>query len=128
LPLESFDAIGGWREHYRIPVGDGTALDPKRKDQWPVTYKRGMSVDCTGNLPTGEAFADIRELKALLKRDPDRVARCLAEKLLIYALGRGLGFSDRQAVEAIASRVREQNYGFRSLLQEVVASESFIRP
>jgi Protein of unknown function (DUF1592)/Protein of unknown function (DUF1588)/Protein of unknown function (DUF1585)/Protein of unknown function (DUF1587)/Protein of unknown function (DUF1595)/Planctomycete cytochrome C len=126
--LESFDAIGGWRESYRIPIGDLSGLDPKRKDQWPATYKKGPPVDCTGKLPSGEPFADIREFKALLKRDPDRIVRCLAEKLLTYGLGRGLGFSDRQAVETIVNRVRENNYGFRSLIQEVVASEAFIQP
>ena len=98
--LESFDAIGGWREWYRIPIGERLVLDPKKKEQWPATYKRGLPVDSTGKLPTGEAFQDIREFKALLKRDPDRIARCLAEKLLTYGLGRGLGFSDRETVEA----------------------------
>jgi hypothetical protein len=126
--LESFDAIGGWREWYRIPTGEALDLDKKRKEDWPLTYKRGLPVDSTGKLPTGEAFCDIRELKAILKRDPDRIARCLAEKLLIYALGRGLGFSDRDTVETIVAQVRPANYGFRSLIQEVTASEAFVRP
>ena len=126
--LESFDAIGGWRQSYRIPIGQRPALDPKTKEHWPATYKRGLSVDSTGHLPTGEAFQDIREFKALLKRDPDAIARCLAEKLLTYALGRGLGFSDRETIESIAAQVRQQNYGFRSLIQEVAASEAFIQP
>jgi hypothetical protein len=79
-------------------------------------------------LPDGKAFRDIRELKALLKRDPDRIAGCLAEKLLTYGLGRGLGFSDRETIDAIVARVRQKNYGFRSLIQEVAASEAFVRP
>jgi hypothetical protein len=126
--LESFDAIGGWREYYRIPIGEAAALDAKKKEQWPATYKPGLPVDCTGQLPTGEAFQEIREFKALLRRNPDRIARCLAEKLLTYALGRGLGFSDRETVDAIVAKVRDQKYGFRSLIQEVVASEAFIQP
>jgi hypothetical protein len=126
--LESFDAIGGWREWYRIPVGDAGLLDPKKKEQWPATYKRGLPVDSTGHLPTGEAFKDIREFKALLQRDPDRIARCLAEKLLTYAIGRGLGFSDRVTIDDIAAQVRDKHYGFRSLIQEVVASQAFIQP
>jgi hypothetical protein len=126
--LESFDAIGGWRQSYRIPIGGELALDPKTKEQWPATYKHGLPVDPTGHLPTGEAFHDIREFKALLKRDPDTIARCLAEKLLTYALGRGLGFSDRETIESIAAQVRQHNYGFRSLIQEVAASEAFIQP
>jgi hypothetical protein len=126
--LESFDAIGGWRQSYRIPIGDLSELDPKKKDQWPPTYKQGLPVDSTGQLPSGEAFAGIREFKVLLQRDPDRIARCLAEKLLTYGLGRGLGFSDRATVEAIVSRVRANKYGFRSLIQEVAANEAFVHP
>ena len=87
-----------------------------------------MPVDCTGKLPSGESFQDIRELKTLLKRDPGRLAGCLAEKLLTYGMGRGLGFSDRETVEAIVAKVRQKNYGFRSLIQEVVASEAFVQP
>jgi mono/diheme cytochrome c family protein len=126
--LESFDAIGGWRESYRIPLTDAPALDPKTKDRWPVTYKQGLRVDSTGKLPTGEGFDDIREFKALLRRDPDRIALCLTEKLLTYGLGRGLGFSDRSTVEAIVAGVREKNYAFRALLQEIAASDAFIQP
>ena len=110
--LESFDAIGGWREWYRIPTGEAFVLDQRKKAEWPVTYKRGLPVDSTGTLPTGEAFRDIREFKALLKRDPERIARCIAEKLLTYGLGRGLGFSDRATVAAIVARTRPQRLWF----------------
>jgi hypothetical protein len=126
--LESFDAIGGWRERYRIPLGTDVVLDAKKKEEWPATYKPGLPVDCTGELPTGETFQDIRELKTILKRDPDRIAACLAEKLLTYGLGRGLGFSDRETIAAIVGQVKQKNYGFRSLIQEVAASEAFVRP
>ena len=98
------------------------------KEQWPATYKRGLPVDSTGHLPTGEAFKDIREFKALLQRDSDRIARCLAEKMMTYAIGRGLGFSDRETIETIAAQVRDKHYGFRSLIQEVAASQAFIQP
>jgi len=126
--MESFDAIGGWRERYRIPLGTELALDPKKKEEWPATYRLGLPVDSTGKLPTGEAFRDIRELKAHLKRNPAKIARCIAEKLLTYGLGRGLGFSDRQALEAIVTQARQKNYGFRSLIGEVAASDAFVRP
>ena len=126
--LESFDAIGGWREWYRIPTGEALALDRRQKEEWPVTYKRGLPVDSTGTLPTGEAFRDIREFKALLKRDPERISRCIAEKLLTYGLGRGLGFSDRETVAAIVARTRPQHYGLQSLIREIAASEAFARP
>jgi len=117
--LESFDAIGGWRQSYRIPIGDAAGLDPKKKDQWPATYKQGLPVDRTGQLPSGEAFDGIREFKALLQRDPDRIACCLTEKLLTYALGRGLGFSDRPTVEAIVARVRANRYSYSSRVKSL---------
>jgi hypothetical protein len=126
--LESFDAIGGWRERYRIPIAIDVALASIRKEQWPPTYKQGLGVDCTGQLPSGEAFRDIRELKTLLKRDPDRIAGCIAEKLLTYGLGRGLGFSDRETIDAIVARAKPRDFGFRTLIQEVAASEAFVRP
>jgi hypothetical protein len=126
--LESFDPIGGWRDSYRIPAGQRVAVEKPRKGDQPIAYKRGPPVDCAGKLPSGEAFNGIREFKALLKRDPERVARCLSEKLLTYGLGRGLGFSDRATVQSVVERTREKNYGFRSLIQEVVASEAFRRP
>lgn len=126
--LESFDAIGGQRERYRIPTGEDLVLDPKHKDQWPITYRLGLPVDSTGHLPTGEPFQDIRELKELLSREPERMVRGLSEKLLTYALGRGLGFSDREIVESIVAQARNHNYGFRSLVQQITASEVFIQP
>jgi hypothetical protein len=126
--MESFDAIGGWRSRYRIPLATATTLDSKNKEQWPATYKPGLPVDGSGTLPSGESFRDIRELKALLLRQPEKIAHCIAEKLLVYGLGRGLGFSDREIVEKIVLQVRDKNYGFRSLIEEVAASEAFVRP
>ena len=74
------------------------------------------------------APALIRQRLRLGKEDPERIAECLAEKLLTYGLGRGLGFSDRERVKAIVAQIRQNNYGFRSLIQEVAASEVFARP
>lgn len=125
--LESFDPIGGWREHYRIPTAVAKIADPSDEQDGPPAYKSGLPVDATGTLPTGETFNGIREFKALLKRDSERVARGVTEKLLTYGLGRGLGFSDRATVQHIVERTREKNYGLRSLVQEVVASEAFCR-
>jgi hypothetical protein len=128
--LESFDPIGGWRERYHIPTGVAKPADAPEENEpnAPPAYKLGLPVDTTGTLLTGESFNGIREFKSLLKRDPERVARSVAEKLLTYGLGRGIGFSDRATVREIVERTREKNYGFRSLVQEVVASEAFRRP
>lgn len=124
--LESFDAIGGYRTWYRS-LGDGQRVDLEINRR-RVQYKRGPDVDCTGQLPDGRRFADVREFKKLLLADPDQLARGLTEKLLTYALGRGLGFSDRPAVAAIVTRVRAREYGFRSLIHEIVQSDAFAAP
>src|SRR5262249_18466763 len=80
--LEHFDAIGRWRDT------DGT-----------------VPIDSSGTLPDGRSFQGYKDLRALLKAEPSAFTECLAEKMLIYALGRGLERHDRQTVKAIADRV-----------------------
>lgn len=121
--LESFDAIGGQRDWYRS-LGEGTRVDLEI-DRRRVQYKRGPPVDPSGQFADGRRFADIREFKKLLLADREQLARCLAEKLLTYSLGRGLGFSDRPAVNAVVLNLGKRQYGFRSLIHEVVQSEAF---
>ena len=70
--LENYDGLGAWRD----------------KDA-------GHVVDASGTLPSGESFRGPGELKAILKSRPREFARCLTEKMLTYALGRGLEESDR---------------------------------
>lgn len=112
LALEPFDAIGSWRERYRASNGQGKTVP-------------GLPVDSTGTLPDGRSFEDIGGLRRLLVTDPDSLARNLIRQLLVYATGRGLRFTDRSEVEAILARVREQKWGVRSILREVVASGFF---
>lgn len=124
--LESFDPIGGWRGWYRS-VGEGEPVDLEIAKNHRVQYRKGPAVDPTGTLPDGQSFANVREFKKILLEDKDQLARCLTEKLLTYGLGRGLGFSDRSAVEEIVADVRGRGYGFRGLVQAVVGSEVFRR-
>lgn len=100
--LENYDAIGGWR-----------AQDGK------------FPIDASGSLPDGRSFNGPEELKAILKADRDAFAECLTEKLLTYALGRGLERYDRPTVKRIASRVSASNYRFSSLVMEIVKSAPF---
>ncbi len=117
--LESFDVIGGWRDRYRI-------LGPRaRKDGGWVRYQQGATVDPADTLPDGRRFKDIRGYKRLLLEDKDQLARNLAEKLLAYATGAETAALDNPEVEAIVDRVRNKNYGFRSLIHEVVQSPLF---
>ena len=78
-----------------------------------------------GKTSDGQKFTNIRDFKKILLADKSQIARCLTEKLLTFALGREIGFSDRSAIEAIVSNVERQEYGFRSLIHTVIQSEMF---
>ncbi|HVE38546.1 MAG TPA: DUF1592 domain-containing protein [Planctomycetota bacterium] len=127
--LENFDVIGGWRDWYRTS-GQGETVEryADAHASVRVRYRKGKTVDATGQTAQGRPFADIREFKKLLLEDKDGFTRCLAEKLLTVALGRAVGFSDRPALDAIVAAVRRQDYGFRALIHEIVQSESFRGP
>ena len=85
-------------------------------------------MDASGELAGGTAFKEIREFKKLLLQDKDRLAAALSGKLLAYALGRGMGFSDREEIARIVASVKGGNYGFRSLIHEIVQSPTFRAP
>ncbi|MCX7418632.1 MAG: DUF1585 domain-containing protein, partial [Planctomycetia bacterium] len=63
--------------------------------------------------------------KQLLLADKDHLARALTAKLLIYATGAAPSSTDEPPIKAIVAKVREKNYGLRSLIHEIVASELF---
>ncbi len=90
-----------------------------------MPYLHGPKVDPSDALADGRAFRDIDELKQLLLADTDKVARALATKLLTYSTGHGLEPADAPAVTDIVRNAKAMNYGFRSLIQEVVASATF---
>jgi hypothetical protein len=120
--LESFDVIGGWRENYRTTSrGEPVLVDGRR-----MHYLKGPKVDPADTLPDGQRFRDIDEFKELLLKDKDQLARALAEKLLIYATGARIEAADKLQVEAIVGKVREKNYGLRSLMHEIVQSQLFL--
>ena len=85
----------------------------------------GVAVNSKGELADGRTFHDIVDFKRLLLEDQPQIARCLTEKLLTYSLGRRLNFADRTAVREIVAKVERQQYGFRTLLHEVVQSSLF---
>ncbi len=89
-------------------------------------FALGQKVDAAGELPDGRKFADIRELKACLLKDPDQLARNLAQQLTIYATGAPIRFSDRPEIAKIVARNRSEGYGVRSLIHEIVQSDLFL--
>lgn len=100
--LENFDAIGRWREK------DGE-----------------FEIDPSGTLPSGESFAGPAELRTILLGRAADFRRSLAEKLLTYALGRGLEYYDRTAVESIVSALEASDDRFTALIVAVAASDPF---
>lgn len=100
--FENFDAIGGWRQK------DGN-----------------FAIDAAGTLPNGQSFQGPRELKAILKTQKDDYCRCLTEKMLTYAIGRGLEYYDKSAVDQVVSALAKSDYRFSTLILEIIKSEPF---
>jgi hypothetical protein len=101
--FENFNAIGAWRGT------DGQS-----------------SVDASGKLTSGDTFAGAAELSELLaQKRADDFRRCLAEKMLTYALGRGVEYYDRPAVAKIRDALRDNDDRFSALILAVTRSFPF---
>jgi len=122
--LESFDVIGGWRERYRLS-GWARNAEEAILDGQKMRYYNGAKVDPADVLPDGRAFQNIDEFKQLLLADKDQLARALTTKLVTYATGAAPRSADQPRIEAIIGQIREKNYGFRTLIHEIVKSELF---
>ncbi|HEY3789063.1 MAG TPA: DUF1592 domain-containing protein, partial [Urbifossiella sp.] len=119
--LESFDVIGGWRENYRsVGRGEPVVIEGRR-----MMYAKGPKVDSADVLSTGERFQNIDEFKRLLLKDKDKLARGLTKHLLTYATGAATSNDDREAIDAIVAKIRDKDYGLRSLVHEIVQSKAF---
>ena len=100
--LENFDAVGAWR-----------ARDA------------GNPIDASGVLADGTHVDGIVSLRNALVSRPELFADAMTEKLLIYALGRGLDYRDMPAVRAILRDASRDNYRFSSLILGVAHSTPF---
>ena len=122
--LESYDVIGGWRDRFRsIEKGEQVKLTVNGRK---VRYRLGPPVDAAGELANGAKFANLAEFQALLLAGQDRVARCVAEKLLTFSTGRAMGFSDRSEIERLVGESKAKNYGTRDLIHAIVQSPIFL--
>ena len=122
--LENFDVIGGWRDRYRTNIWARHVEEVRIGDR-KMPYYVGLKVDPADKLADGRAFANIDELKQLLLADKDQLARALTAKLLTYATGAAPTSADQRQIDDIVANVRKKNYGFRSLIHEIVASDLF---
>ena len=84
-----------------------------------------FDIDPAGTLPDGRSFKGSDDLKALLAQDANKFAECVTDKMLTYALGRGLERYDRRTVKSIAANVAAKDYKFSSLVLEIVNSLPF---
>lgn len=127
--LENYDVIGGWREKYRVVAERknwvNNRVGPLAKYLAAWQYGEGRPVDAGDELPDGRKFTTVEEFKKLLLENPEQIARCLTEKLVTYATGQPVGFGDHQAVNRILADAKASDYGLRSLVHAVVASELF---
>ena len=101
--FENFDAIGAWRE-----MDDGFPVEPG------------------GELLSGETFKTPAELRTvLMEHKREEFLRCLAGKMLTYALGRGLEYQDRCAVDEIVAKLQRDQHRFSALVLAVAESVPF---
>jgi len=100
--LENFDGVGAWR-----------------------IQENGRPVDSSARLADGTAVNSVGELRDALAARPDAFAQTLTEKMLVYALGRGLQHYDMPVVRSIVHEAAGKNYSFSSIVLGIVRSTPF---
>ena len=101
--LENFNALGSWR-----------------------TEEKSVPIDASGTLITGESFKDVRELKQVLReKHAADFYRCVTRKMLTFAIGRGLEYSDEHTLDLIVDRLQKSGGKFSDLIEGVVNSAPF---
>jgi hypothetical protein len=108
LSLENFDAVGAWRNR------DGDTV-----------RNMGTPIDASGQLLDGTKVDGVVTLRKAMLRQPEIFVGTLTEKLMIFALGRGLAFYDMPTVRAIVRDSARQDYRFSSLILGIVKSTPF---
>ena len=101
--LENFDAIGEWRD----------------------IYSSGLQIDASAALPDGRKFDGPTELRKVLLSQSDEFLTTVTDRLLTYALGRGLEGSDGPAIRQIKREAAREDYAFSALIHGVVTSTPF---
>ena len=83
-------------------------------------------VDATGELPDGTTFTGVEDLRKILATEKqEQFVRCLTEKLLIYATGRGTEYYDRCAIDEIVAMAAKHDYEFAYIIAGIVESDPF---
>ena len=115
LAMENFNALGQWREMEKGRSAFGKR--PEIPDQ---------PIDPSGKLMTGEAFASVDELAGILAENrKEDFYRCLTEKILTFALGRGMTYRDSTAIDLVVEQVKKENGSMRTLYGSIITSVPF---
>src|SRR5690606_13187498 len=100
--LENFDAVGQWRE-----------------------VENGLEIDVSGGLPDGSQFHGVDGLEAGLLERPDLFVATLTEKLMTFALGRGLDYYDAPAIREVVRAAAEDDYRISAIILGIAESVPF---
>ncbi|MCR9202558.1 MAG: DUF1592 domain-containing protein [Planctomycetaceae bacterium] len=104
LGLENFDAVGRWR-----------------------TKDEGHEIDASGTLPSGESFNGPLEMINIVRDRRDKYFRTVTAKMLTYAVGRGMQYYDKCAVDECLRHMQSSDYRFSSMVESIVLSDPFLR-
>jgi len=115
--LENFDALGAWNAKLKLLLPEN---DKKTHTRW-----QEHEADVHGAMLDKTPYNGSDELKQRLLEHKDQFVKCLAEYMLIYALGRDLELSDRPIVDKLCVDVAAGGYGLSTLVERVVLSDVF---
>jgi hypothetical protein len=102
--LENFDAVGSYRTRY---------------------IEADSDVDSSGILFDGTSFTNTAGFRAAFQKHSDRVVHTVAEKMFIYALGRGIEYYDQPVIRDIVKKISADNYTWSSLIVAIAESRPF---
>lgn len=122
--LESFDVMGAFRTKYREADPEFPKLPPNARpgrNKW----RDGLPVDCSGTTPTGETFSGVQQLRQMLAKNPEQLARGVTRHFITYSTAAPATQLDQPVIDAIVKNSASQNYGLRSLVHGVIQSELF---
>ena len=101
--LDNYDALGRWR-----------------------TFDDGLPIDTAGTMPDGSAVRDVATLEESILRRPHVFVGTMTEKLLTFALGRGVGYRDGPEIRKIVDYASEHDFRFSSIVRGIVLSKPFL--
>lgn len=127
--MESFDPIGGFRDHYRATGSPVTLGGSTFEGQsFPGPYRMALKVDSSGVTPEGDSFSGFSDYQDhLVEKKLDYVAQHFVSQLIVLATGAEVQFADREAIKNIVTQVELEHYPMRSMIHAVVQSDLFRR-